>query len=108
GENDNTAQRALIAAFRALAIEFNMAVIVVHHTRKGATSPGDPDSARGGSAIIGAARIVLTCFTMSEDDAEAFGLPKDRKTRSNFMRLDDAKQNYAGIGDAQWYETALP
>jgi hypothetical protein len=107
GENDNTALRAIIAEFRALAIEFDMAVIVVHHTRKGAVTPGDPDSARGGSAIIGAARIVLTCFTMSEDDAEAFGLASDRKTRSNYLRLDDAKQNYAGIGDAQWYETTL-
>jgi len=107
GENDNTALRAIIAEFRALAIEFDMAVIIVHHTRKGTVSPGDPDTARGGSAIIGAARIVLTCLVMSEEDAEAFGLPKDRKTRSFYMRLDDAKQNYTGIGDAQWYKTAL-
>lgn len=107
GENDNTALRAIVATFRAIAIEFDMAVIIVHHTRKGAAAPGDPDSARGGSAIIGAARIVLTCFTMSEEDAESFGLPKDRKTRSNYLRLDDAKQNYAGIGEAVWYDTAL-
>lgn len=107
GENDNTALRVIIAEFRALAIEFDLAVILVHHSRKGTVSPGDPDSARGGSSIIGAARVVLTCLTMSEEDAEAFGLPKDRKSRSYFMRLDDAKQNYAGIGDAQWYETTL-
>ena len=107
GENDNTALRAVIAEFRALAVEFDMAVIIVHHTRKGTVSPGDPDSARGGSAIIGAARIVLTCLTMSEADAEAFGMPQDRRSRADYLRVDDAKQNYAGIGDAQWYETAL-
>jgi hypothetical protein len=44
---------------------------------------------------------------MSEDDAKAFGLPEDRKSRSAHSRLDDAKQNYSGIGDACWYERAL-
>jgi hypothetical protein len=79
----------------------------VHHTRKGALPPGDPDAAHGASAIIGAARIVLTLLTMSEEDAELLGLAKDRKSRSNYVRLDDAKQNYAGVGDTQWFEKAL-
>jgi RecA-family ATPase len=34
-ENSNTALRVVIAQFRALAIEFDMAVVLVHHTRKG-------------------------------------------------------------------------
>jgi RecA-family ATPase len=45
-ENDNTATRAVIAAFRALAVEFNIAIILVHHTRKGTlatqTAPAAP------------------------------------------------------------------
>src|SRR5262249_12991448 len=41
-ENSNTALRAVVAAFRALAIEFNLAVILVHHTRKGASLPATP------------------------------------------------------------------
>ena len=106
-ENDNNSLRAVIAAFRALAAEFDMAVILVHHVRKGAMTPGDPDAARGASAIVGAARIVVTLVPMSEDDARAFGLPEDRKTRSRYARLDDAKQNYAGIEDAQWLEKSL-
>jgi hypothetical protein len=105
-ENDNIALRAVIAEFRSLAAEFNLAVILVHHTRKGAVTPGDPDVARGASAIIGAARIVLTLATMSEQDAESFGMPTDRKNREAYVRLDDAKQNYADIGDAVWYEKA--
>jgi len=104
-ENDNTAIRAVIARFRALAVAHNIAVVVLHHTRKGgAASPGDPDIARGASAIIGAVRVALTLTGMSEDDAQAFGLPTDAKARSNFVRLDDAKQNYAPIRDAQWFE----
>jgi hypothetical protein len=106
-ENDNTALRAIIAAFRSLAAEFNIAVILLHHTRKGAAIAGDPDSARGASAIIGGARIVLTLTTMSEEDAEAFGIPKGRQSRAQYVRLDDAKQNYTAIGDAQWYTKAL-
>lgn len=106
-ENDNTGLRAVIAEFRALAIEFRLAVILIHHTRKGAVAPGDADSARGASAIIGAARIVLTLTGMSESDAKLFRLPQDSKIRSRFARLDDAKQNYAGIDDPQWIENAL-
>ena len=106
-ENDNTALRSVLAAFRSLAAEFGVAVILLHHTRKGAIAAGDPDTARGASAAIGAARIVLTLVTMPEEDAEALGIPTSRKSRSRYVRLDDAKQNYAGIGDAQWYEKDL-
>jgi hypothetical protein len=104
-ENDNGALRAVIAAFRALATEFDLAVVLLHHVRKGTVNPGDPDSARGASSIIGAARVVMTLATMNEEDAKAFGLPTSRKARSAYVRLDDAKQNYAGIGDARWYES---
>src|SRR5262249_48435239 len=106
-ENDNTGLRAVVAEFRALATEFNIAVVLIHHTRKGALSPGDPDNARGASAIIGAARAVLTLCPMSEDDAKEFGLDAGRKNRSAYVRLDDAKQNYAGIGEPVWYEKVL-
>lgn len=104
-ENDNTALRAIIARFRALAVKYNMAVIILHHTRKGsATSPGDPDIARGASAIIGAVRIAVTLTTMSEADAQAFGLPTDVAARNNYVRMDDAKSNYAPLRAAQWFE----
>ena len=41
---------------------------------------------------------------MSEDDAKAFGLPTDAKSRSLFIRLDSAKQNYAALADAEWFQ----
>lgn len=104
-ENDNTALRAIIAKFRELAVEFDMAVVVLHHTRKGAgQSPGDPDAARGASAIIGAVRVAVTLTTMSEDDAKEFGLPTDLEQRSYYVRMDDAKSNYAPLRSAQWFE----
>jgi len=104
-ENDNTALRSIIAAFRELAVRFGMAVVVLHHTRKGAgQSPGDPDSARGASAIIGAVRVAVTLTTMSEADAQAFGMPTEMEARSNYVRMDDAKSNYAPLRSAQWFE----
>ncbi|MBV8736413.1 MAG: hypothetical protein JO007_03985 [Alphaproteobacteria bacterium] len=82
----HTALPAIIAEFRSIA--------------------DDPGTARGASAIIGGARIILTLTTMTEEDAEALGIPTSRQSRSRYVRLD-AKQNYAAIGDAQWYEKAL-
>ena len=41
---------------------------------------------------------------MSEDDAKAFGLPTDARSRSLFVRLDSAKQNYAALADAEWFQ----
>lgn len=104
-ENDNTAIREIIARFRRLAVEANIAVLILHHTRKGsAGSPGDPDTARGASAIIGACRVVLTLSGMTEDDAKGFGLPTEAASRSRYVRLDDAKLNYSAVHDAEWYE----
>jgi hypothetical protein len=103
-ENNNIALRAVVARLRALAAEFNMAVIILHHTRKGTVEPGDPDAARGASSLVGAGRIVLTLCTMTETDADLLAIAADRKTRSAYLRLDDAKQNYAAIGDARWFE----
>jgi hypothetical protein len=102
-ENDNTALREVIARFRALAVEHSMAVVVLHHTRKGsAQAAGDADSARGASSIIGAVRVALTLTNMTEDDAKALGFTKDR--RNSFVRMDRAKANYSALGDARWFE----
>lgn len=102
-ENDNTAVRKVMAHFRALAIRYDMAVVLLHHTRKGvAAAPGDPDVARGASAVVGAARIVLTVNVMSDAEASNFGLKADY--RRFFSRVDGAKINAAPIGKEEWFE----
>jgi hypothetical protein len=106
-ENANTPIRAVIASFRAIAAEFGMAVVLIHHTRKGALEPGDSDILRGGSSIIGGGRGILTLLPMREEDAEALGMPTDRKARRRFVRLDGAKANYSDLADALWYERVL-
>jgi hypothetical protein len=101
-ENDNTALRAVIARFRGLASKHNIALVVLHHTRKGVVEPGDPDATRGASSIASAARVVLTVTGMTKEDAKAFGLPAE--SRKHHFRLDGGKSNYASVTDAEWFE----
>jgi hypothetical protein len=73
--------------------------------RKGSSaSPGDPDTARGASAIMGAVRTAFTVTGMSEADAQALGVPSDAEARSSYARLDHAKSNYAPVRDAEWFQ----
>ena len=104
-ENDNTAIRAVVAAFRALATEVeghSMSVVLLHHSKKGFGTPGDPDTLRGASAIVGAARVVLTLNVMTEQEANEADVPLPQ--RRSYFRLDGAKSNYAPVGDAEWFE----
>lgn len=99
-ENDNVAIRAVMATFRTIARERNAAVLLLHHSRKGGSDPGNPDSLRGASAIVGAARVALTLNVMTADEAQKLGV--DEKERFDFSRLDIAKSNYAPAQDAIW------
>jgi hypothetical protein len=101
-ENDNTAMRAVIAAFRALAQRLRIAVLILHHDRKGNSAPGDMDRVRGASAISGAVRVMMTLTTMTAEEADKFGIPPDHRRRH--FRIDGAKSNYAPASDAEWWQ----
>jgi hypothetical protein len=103
-ENDNTAMRAVIAAFRSLAKRLHIAVLILHHDRKGNSNPGDMDRVRGASAISGAVRVMLTLTTMSEDEANKLGIPLAERRRH--FRIDGAKSNYAPTQEAEWWRLA--
>lgn len=105
-ENANIEMRQVVAMFRELAIEYNMAIAIPHHSRKGsAEAAGDPDVARGAGAIHGAAKITLTLTTMSPNDAKAFfSSPLEPEDRQRYIRLDDARQKYGAPRQARWFE----
>ena len=103
-ENDNTAMRAVVAAFRGLAKRLNIAVLLLHHDRKGNNAPGDMDRLRGASAITGAVRVLLTLTSMSPEEAERFGIPPEERRRH--FRIDGAKSNYAIAQEAEWWRLA--
>lgn len=100
-ENDNTAMRQVVASFRSLAQRLDMAVLILHHDRKGTSTPGDMDRVRGASSISGAVRVMMTLTSMSLEEANSFGIPPEE--RRGHFRVDGAKSNYAPAQDAEWY-----
>lgn len=100
-ENSNPHINAAARAWAEIAEDANCAVLLIHHTRKGAAA-GDIDAARGASALIGAARAGFTLTAMTSEEASEFGIPEDQRRRH--VRLDDAKANLAPPSDkARWF-----
>ncbi|MBX6382097.1 MAG: AAA family ATPase [Microbispora sp.] len=100
-ENSNPHINAAARAWAEIAEATQCAVLLVHHTRKGAVA-GDIDSGRGASALIGACRAGFTLTAMTPEEAKEFGIPE--KERRLHIRLDDGKANLAPPSDkARWF-----
>lgn len=103
-ENSNPHINAAARAWAEVADATGCAILLVHHTRKGALA-GDVDAARGASALINAARVALTLTAMSPEEAESFDIRED--SRRLYVRLDDGKANLAPpAGKARWFHLA--
>lgn len=101
-ENDNGAIDTLMRGLAEISNRTGVAISLVHHTRKGAATPGSMDSARGASSLLAAARIAHTLTPM--DEAEAKYYQVDPKQASWYFRLDDAKANLSPPGEhTKWY-----
>lgn len=102
-ENSNTQQAAAAAAWAEVAEALRAAVLLVHHTRKGAVL--DIDAARGAKALTDHARVGLIVSAMSAEEAEELGVASDERWR--YLRLDDAKANLAPKAvKADWFRMA--
>lgn len=103
-ENSNPDMAAAMAAWARVAEQAGCAVILVHHTRKGALG-GNIEDARGGSAIANAARVGLTLSRMDDAAGERFDVPE--RDRWRYVRIDDAKANLSPRADkATWIRLA--
>ena len=101
-ENSNSELKWAAVLWREIARRTNCSVLLVHHTRKYGAEAGDPGAARGGSALIGVARIVSTLFGMTEEEAKAFSINTD--DRGSYLRFDDAKANLTLVTfAARWF-----
>ena len=107
-ENSNEDIGAVGRMYRKIAKKANCAVLLIHHTNKPPAGssvgrPGDMNTSRGGSALIGVARVMMTLFNMSKEDAALLGVPKAE--RHLYVRLDGAKANMSLITDAAvWFK----
>ena len=100
-ENDNNFMDFIAQQYTGIAGKANVAMLVVHHIRKGKPgeiSAGDADMARGATALVDALRVVHTLVRKDPDE----GLDKDLTKR--LVRLDSAKSNFA-LPDkkARWF-----
>ncbi len=100
-ENSNTDMKDLVLTLRDVARYYGIPVLAVHHTRKGAQA-GDQDGARGGSALVNAARIASTLSPMSEEEAARLLPATHKDERWRYLRFAGAKANYAGRGSDRW------
>ena len=101
-ENSNSELKWAAVLWRRVARETGAAVMLVHHTRKFGAEAGNMDSARGGSSLVGVARIVSTLFAMTKEEAEIYEVEEEE--RHKFLRFDDAKANQALVTfAAKWF-----
>jgi hypothetical protein len=90
-ENDNNLIDQVCTKLGELGDEFDVAIDLVSHARKGTTNPGDADRDRGASSKRDAGRLMRTLTAMTIDEAELYGVAE--KDRRDFVRVDDAKVN---------------
>lgn len=101
-ENDNMAMDAVVKQFWAPIIDrTNCAVELVHHARKVGGNEVTAESARGGVALIGAARSAIALNPMTQDEANKASVDN----RHLYFRATDAKANMAPREDkSRWFK----
>lgn len=83
--NDNAVMSHVMRRLKAVAVGFDCAMLVVHHTRKGRSTGDDPaeeaERIGGAAAIVNLARRALMPVTMTEAETKAYPgsvLPSER------------------------------
>lgn len=101
-ENDNMSIDLVAKTWAQIADEAEVAVMIVHHTRKSNGGEVTSDDGRGASSLINAARIGREINPMSKDQADEAGVP-DR--RHQYFYITDGKPNYAPRNEKrEWYQ----
>jgi hypothetical protein len=103
-ENANDQMDEVMTILSEIAMEKEMSIEVLHHTRKPAAgnngAPMTVDDGRGADAIIAGARSARIMNGMSVKDATDFGIPSAEAWR--YTRIDSGKANMAPPGKAAW------
>jgi len=102
-ENDNGAIDLVAKEWARLADRCNCAIELVHHTRKTNGEEATTESARGATALLGAARSGRVLNKMHPTLREQWGLMDDPAT---FFGIDRDKANLAPAGVRDWRRMA--
>ncbi|MEM9376192.1 MAG: AAA family ATPase [Pseudomonadota bacterium] len=103
-ENDNTKIDRIAKRWAKLANDCNIAVSLVHHTRKNnGMGSTDTESARGAKSLTDAARVVRVLNQMTKEEAEQAELELGQHRQ--FFRLNRDKANLAPAEhERQWMQ----
>ena len=109
-ENDNNSIQKAVDVLKHIAKEANVAIELVHHTRKAAGGKeseehaGNADAGRGASSLKDACRVVTTLARMSKKTAQELSIDYEEEGR-HLIRLDIGKGNYSGPPEsARWFK----
>jgi hypothetical protein len=100
--SENSAVAPMMKKLKALALAYDCAILLLHHTKKGGQS-GDVEAALGAVSLPNLSRCGIMPVPMTEDDARAVGvLPSER---GPYIKLVNAKQNFVPRStESPWYE----
>lgn len=100
-ENDNRAIDMVAKEFGRIADACDCSINLVHHVRKANGQEATADSARGASALIGAARSVVVYNRMTKDEGEQAGIAPEQV--GFYFRTQSDKANLAPLEAATWH-----
>jgi hypothetical protein len=105
--NDNSVMSQVMRELKRMAAKFDCAVLIVHHTRKGADKKGADDGnaegVSGAAAIVNLARRAIMPVPMTEKEAVENGVAPSERFR--YFKLVDAKSNFAPRSTVSpWYQ----
>ena len=86
-ENDNGEINFVAAQVRSIAKELQVAIMLVHHTRKGSVFGARGENARGASALKDAARRFGNCVCLSRQSMRHSTSPPTRRTRLSSLTI---------------------
>ncbi|MBR0671728.1 AAA family ATPase [Neoroseomonas soli] len=100
GVNDNGCMTAVMGKLQEMASRLRVAMLVLHHERKGARDDTDAEAAMGAASIINKARVGLRLVRMTPAECQTYGvLPWDAWRH---VSINDAKVNLAPAGARRW------
>ncbi|MBT3437382.1 MAG: AAA family ATPase [Oceanospirillaceae bacterium] len=109
-ENDNNSIQKVVDVIKHIAKEANVAIELVHHTRKATGGKeseghaGNADAGRGASSLKDACRVITTLARISEKNSKDESIDYEHEGRF-LVRLDSGKGNYSGPpGGAEWFK----
>lgn len=104
-ENDAGAMTAVIGRMKEIAATTGCSIIFLHHTSKSSALNGqaaEQQASRGSSVLVDNIRWQGYLKTMSETEAEDFGVQPER--RKYFVQFGVSKQNYGAPFESIWLQ----